>query len=443
MKINKLSNGLTYILNKNKHIESCTVFVMIKVGSIHEPKNIYGGAHLLEHMLFKGTKEYPSSKQISYILDSFGGIYNAYTSKNSTCYYIKLDKKHIKRAIKLLGSMIFHSLLDPQELKMEKKVVEAEIKKTRDEPSRYIFELNDTNVYNTHPLGRSIAAEIQEVHDIERDDLFTFYKTYYNPNNMVLSISGNYPIDIIHLIHHSIFSDKTTIKIPVYKNPILKQDYNYVVQCKKKDLREIHIMISFMACTIYDSEKYILDILNTIMASTMSSRLFRRLREKNGLVYGISMGLSLHEHYGNIYITAGVHEDKLYKNGKKMGAIKMLIDECIKLKYQSVSDKELQLAKDVLVGNISLRTEDSMDLAEYYGEQVLFNHPKIVSYKDVQKKYKKISKKDIMHMAQKYIDFNKMYINILGNIDNNVLQKYIKNNIFKKFIPKRIKKYSS
>ena len=107
MKVNKLNNGLTYILNRNKHIESCTVFVMIKVGSIYESDKVKGGAHLLEHMVFKGTKRYPSSKKISYILDSFGGIYNAYTSKNSTCYFIKLDKKYVKKAIQISGNVRF------------------------------------------------------------------------------------------------------------------------------------------------------------------------------------------------------------------------------------------------------------------------------------------------------------------------------------------------
>ena len=190
-----------------------------------------------------------------------------------------------------------------------------------------------------------------------------------------------------------------------------------------------------MAYTIYDDRKYILDVLNTIMASTMSSRLFRRLREKNGLVYGISMGTSLHENHGNIYITAGIHKDKLYKNGKKKGAIKMIIDELLKLKSNKVSTKELQLAKNVLNGHVSLRTEDSMDLAEYYGEQVLFKHSNIISYKKLQQKYSNVTKQNILDVANECIQFNKMHITVLGNLDESKFKKYIKYNIFKKFIP--------
>jgi predicted Zn-dependent peptidase len=339
--------------------------------------------------------------------------------------------------------MVFDSILDKKELHMEKKVVEAEIKKTRDDPSRYIHELNDTTTYNNHPLGRSIAAEIDDVHRIKQPDLMNFYKKYYSTRNMVLSISGNYPYTIREMLQNSIFSRSSHQRVPIYKSPILKQVDQSTIDCHFKELKEIHVMISFMAYTIYDDRKYILDVLNIIMASTMSSRLFRRLREKNGLVYGISMGSSLHENYGNIYITAGIHKEKLYKNGKKMGAIKMIIDELLKLKYNKVSSKELQLAKNVLTGHVSLRTEDSMDLAEYYGEQVLFKHQNIISYKNLQQKYRNVSKQNILDIANECIHFNKMYINVLGNIDENKFKKYIKNNIFKKFIPKKIKKYDT
>src|SRR5690606_31731242 len=205
-----LDNGLRVMWEDIASVRSVTIGVWVGVGSRYESAQNNGISHLIEHMLFKGTKNF-TARQLAEQFDSIGGQFNAFTSKEYTCYYAKVLDEHLPVALKLLADMYFHSLLDEQELAKEKQVIMEEIRMYEDTPDELVHELLAKASFGPHPLGASVSGTKEALESMSREDLLAFMRQAYTPDNTVIAIAGRIPSNVLSLVEEA-FSQFSTIR---------------------------------------------------------------------------------------------------------------------------------------------------------------------------------------------------------------------------------------
>ena len=354
-------NKIPCIISENNNIFTCTILVLVKVGSRYENKGEYGMAHFLEHMLFKGTEKRPSAKHITNELDSIGAQFNAFTGKNMTGYYIKTSNEHYETACDLLSDMIFNSVLDEEEMKKEKNVVIEELKKDKENPSSHVSDLCYNQIFPNTQLGKSTGGEEKDVIGYKKSTLTKFYNKYYNPDNIVIAISGNIPNDYKKLLHKyfkvqkkSVLNKRTSSKSKrkskkriskkrmvkttgsTLSSKIKKMRYNQKKQnvCIETlpDGKQSKLKVSFPIYFGLDDKRCeMVGVLSSILGGYMSSRLFMSLREEAGLAYVVKCANTFYKDIGLISVTAGVPNDKITES------IQIIMDELKKIKNEELT----------------------------------------------------------------------------------------------------------
>jgi predicted Zn-dependent peptidase len=420
-----LKNGLKYIINDNNIFSSCCIIFYIRVGAIHENDDEAGLSHLLEHMLFKGTQRYQTFMDLNKKFDMLNCSVNAATSKNLTFIDMKLPYQNIEEALKLVNEMVFKSLITKEELEKEKKVVLEEFNRTNDNPNTQLDILTTQFNFKKHRLSNLILGTKKNIKNFTRNQVFKFYKKYYIPSNCCISIVGNVTNNLkskLEKIFDLKNNQKITHTIKPYEN--LKID-NFLY---KYTLGKInHISISFPIFSILDIRKYYLDILIDILGGNMTSRLWVALREENQLVYSFNVFYECYEDGGFLNITFSCVD----KNVKK--TIKTIMDILEKIKKIKISKDEMDLTKKKAIMDIEINSEESCEIGEFYGEQVILGNEinkDIKNYNDIKKIYETCSE-DILHnICNEFFIFPKMKLVLLGRIDkkefNKITQKLIK-----------------
>ena len=186
-----LDNGLRVILAPVVGTDTVSVLTFVRVGSRYEYQKINGSSHFIEHILFKGTKRRPTAQHISRALDAIGADYNAFTGKNLTGYYVKVDKSHLELGIDIIDDMLFASKMDADEMNRERGAIVEEIHMYEDNPMMHVSDILEEVMFEGSSLGWEIAGTPKIIQEVDRDEIHTFYKKYYQPSNMVLVVSGN------------------------------------------------------------------------------------------------------------------------------------------------------------------------------------------------------------------------------------------------------------
>ena len=189
-KVRKLKNGMRVHLVPFTGTDAATVLVLTKVGSRYEDDKVWGGSHFIEHLMFKGTKRRPNTIDISKTIERYGALYNAYTGKDLTGYYVKIDGDKSDVAIDLLHDMIFHSKFDAREMNRERGVIIEEIKMYEENPIMHIGDLIEEAMFDGSTLGREIAGTPETMRTMKRSDLIAYRDRYYVPSEMVVVVAG-------------------------------------------------------------------------------------------------------------------------------------------------------------------------------------------------------------------------------------------------------------
>lgn len=441
------SNDIPVIYTQLKDSNLTAIQICVKVGSIDETPDLSGASHYLEHMLFKGTKKRDKTKDIFTEIFNKGGYINAFTSKNSTCYVVQLNSNYAETAIDILSDMLLNSTLDNDEFEMEKAVVIEEINQSNDEPQRFLLVKLYETIFQNNRLAQSIAGTEDIINSFKRDKIMKYYKKYYVSNNMAIAISSNLPKQKIKsIIEKSDFPKFKPNKNITRKEVVALNQQTPRYSINTKNLQQIHLTIGFPVCDMYNNDRFGVDLLACILGGNMNSRLFMDLREKNGLSYQIDVASNYYEKNGEIIIYTSFDKDSLFTvnemdksidnhidaifqdtqndNSKRPGGLPIILNNLKDLKEQLISDTELQNNVGYLTGNTDIATEDTKNVVGYYGEQLLFKQ-KICSLKQLKKKYSSITKEQLQKIANKYFDFTKLNIAILGNIDKSELKKFI------------------
>lgn len=363
-----LKNGMRAIAIPTNGSASMTIMVFVRVGSRYETKDINGASHFIEHLMFKGTKRRPDTLMISKELDRYGAEYNAFTSKDMTAYYIKMDAAHTALAVDLLHDMLFHSKYDPKEIDRERNVILEEINMYEDNPRMHIEDLIEESLFPDSTLGWNIAGPREVIRAVPREKLIAYRDAYYIPERMCVVVSGKVVPNVWQLLERTFGSVASTRERKdrdfepftppkKLKNPVTYQD---------KRTEQVQLALSFHGLALEDARLPAANLLATILGGTMSSRLFIQVRERRGLCYSIGASHQAMEDTGVFQILAGLDRTRLKE------AVRVIWDELRLVSGRAVGADELRRAKDHLRGKMTLALEDSSVFADWYGRQWLF-----------------------------------------------------------------------
>ncbi len=412
-KLSRLKNGLTVIEVPLRGLRSSTLLTMFPVGSRYESKEMSGASHFVEHMLFKGTKKRPQPIDISRALESVGAEYNAFTNKDYTGYYAKIDNAKLEVAFDVISDIVYNSKISEEEMEREKGVICEEIKMYDDNPTMNIDSLFERLMFGDHPLGWDIAGTVESVRNINRENLYNYFLSHYWPNNMVLVIAGGYNRTQLNKCL-KYFLDKQGKKQPGYKESYLKYSLSkdnlpaeMRVAVKEKKLDQAHVIYGFPGLAYEDKRCYAAALLLNILGGGMSSRLFMEVREKRGLAYMVRAGSANYRDTGTVYVQAGLDVGRLEE------AVKVIKLELTKISQNLVQPHELEEAKNNLIGRLTLAGEDSSTHAEWYSRQFLF-FKKIESPFQFSNKLKKVTAKEVLNVAKDLFDFKQARLAVIG-----------------------------
>lgn len=377
-----LKNGARLILVPQQNTAAVTVLILFRVGSRYETRNINGVSHFLEHMMFKGTRRRPSTSDISGELDSVGAEYNAFTGKDYTGYYVKIEARHLLKALDMLEDMLYHSKFDEEEFNRERKVIHEEIHMYRDNPMMRIEELIEEEIFASNTLGWPIAGTEETMNGIAHANLVNYYKTYYIPKRTVIAVAGNQPPETYEIVK-KLFSKphKRGVSLPrefknFYPASLERQGAAVVhkssqpprVKIEYKDTEQAQLALGWPAYKYLDKRLPALSVLSTILGGTMSSRLFISVRERKGLAYYVRTGVDVYEDTGSFQVRAGL------ARGRMEEALETIMDELRKIKRSGITAEELHRAKENIRGKLAIELEESSEIASFYGRQELFTN---------------------------------------------------------------------
>jgi len=411
-----LSNGLRIVTHNIKNRESVAIGFWIAAGGRYENDQIKGAAHFLEHVVFKGSKRY-SCKRIKESIEGVGGLLNAFTSEEQTCFFAKTPAKHLEQTFDVLSDMVFDPKITASDVENEKGVIVEEIKMYHDLPQYYVLELLDALIWKDHPLGKNLAGTEETVLNISNKDLRKFHRDFYVPSNIVVAVCGNVDTQKITSL-----VDKKLGKIKrLGRDDFLpfdgKQD-SPKVKLYTKDIEQMHVAIGFPGLHENHKDKYLLELLSVILGGNMSSRLFAEIREKKGLAYSISSSSkSLHD-TGLFLVRAGVDNRKVEE------AISLILKELEKLTVRKISQGEFVRGKDYLLGQLLLGLEDTMDHMLWIGES-LTARDKLRTLNDVIHSFSQITIDDLRRVSREVFDKSRINLSIVGPL-NLQLNKQIK-----------------
>ncbi|NLO10296.1 MAG: insulinase family protein, partial [Clostridiales bacterium] len=346
--VSTLSNGITLVMENMPYLRSASFGVWVRVGSANEDESNNGIAHMIEHMMFKGTNT-RSAKQIADEMARIGGNINAFTSKECTSYYATTLSEHLPIAIRIIGDMLNNSLIDDKALKKEKSVIIEEIDMYEDSPEDLVHEMLQQRIWKGHPLGYMISGRKRIVRKVSRDQIINFIDDNYTGENIVISIAGNfYQKEIQTLVEEEFGNIKASSKLTEI---IEKPKYNKVLVKKDKDIEQLHVNIAFDGISYLSEERYALSVLNTILGGSPSSRLFQKIREESGLTYSIYSYGSSYKDTGLLHIYAAMNPSQ------KDTVIKKIHNIVETLRKKGISTEELIMTKEQIKTELILGSE--------------------------------------------------------------------------------------
>ncbi|MCK9614322.1 MAG: insulinase family protein [Candidatus Omnitrophica bacterium] len=400
-------NGATFIFSPFKNLETASLGVFIKIGSRFEAKKLRGISHFLEHMVFKGSKDY-SYREIKREIEGRGGALNGFTSQETTAYYAHFLNKNLPVTLDILLDMVFCPRLNINDITKERNVILEEIKMYNDLPASRAASILDKLVWPDNSLGEEIIGDFSTVSRIKRADLSNFRDIYYKPSNLVISCSGDYNREkVLNLLKEKIKKIPQSINLK-YTAP--RPLYGMHVEIENKKIEQTHLCIGFRSVSYLSQQKFVAELINVILGANMSSRLFEEIREKKALCYEISTDVRKYRDSGVFVVHAGLNKDKI-----KI-AIASIFKELEKIKEIKVSDCELIRAKDYILGQIIMGLERPQGRMFYLAENYL-SLGKIYSLEEIKEEIKKVTAEEIRKLSREIFKFNNLCVSCVGDVD--------------------------
>jgi predicted Zn-dependent peptidase len=339
-----LKNGMTIIFEK-RNLPVVAVAFAVRNGGINEGLNEKGISHFIEHMLYKGTPS-RDAKKIAEEIEKKGGDLNGFTDETITAYWCKMPSKHLKVALEVLSDMIKNPLFDEKELEKERQVIFEEIKMRKDSPHIYVLDNVQGELYSG-TLGKNLIGTYETMKSIGRKKLVEKFKQVYQPNNLILGIVGDANFDEIVEFAEKNFGN---VKGKVPKQKFALQNSSRIE--KRKGIDQTNLVFAYHVPLASNKKSYAAEVLGTLMAGGMSSRLFSEIREKRNLAYSVKGESNINKFFAYNLIYVGTTKEN-------MELVKKITLEEFKKVAEGLDEKELNQVKEQLIGNYHISMEDS------------------------------------------------------------------------------------
>ena len=400
----RLDNGLTLVTEEIPTVRSATLGIWVKMGSRFEAPDQAGISHFIEHMLFKGTEE-RTTKQIAFEIDAMGGQLDAFTTKEHACYYATVLDVHVKDAFELVSDIVLNPLFEEEELERERAVILEELAAVEDSPEDYLWEEFSRNFWPDHPLGTSILGLRETIEALTREDLAIFFRRAYEPANVVIAAAGHFEHDALLSRVVETFGDlENESQSLEVSTPTPRQHFSIV---SWEELEQVHIAVGAPGVSAVDERRYAAFLLNAVLGGSVSSRLFQRVREEQGLAYNVYSSLESFSDGGCFWIYAATRTEAAAT------ALELLLEELGVLQELPVPEEELSRMKENLKGNVMLGLESTSGRMSSLAQQEIyfgraFEMDEILESIDV------VSAEEVQELARELFEDDAIAIDVLA-----------------------------
>lgn len=387
-------SGLRLVAKQLENFYTVSLGVFVDVGCVRESGETNGYSHFIEHLVFKGTEK-RTCLQISEEIDDIGANINAYTSKDSTCFYTKSSSDSLEKCMDVLSDMYFNATIPEEELAREKGVVIEEIKMCEDTPDDVSQDLISQALFSGQSLGQTILGNTNNIKYSDRHSILNFKKQHYIPSSTVIAVCGKFDFDKLDKLVYKYFEsncDQSKIVAPLEPEVSYQSKFLHAF----KPIEQSHLQLAWGGYSLRSSERYANNMLASILGGGLSSRLNQVIREQNGLAYSVYAYPSYYFNAGTFEIYVGLSPEN---NGKVCNLLKTEID---KLLQDGVTEKELTRARTQAVNALYMNVESNMTLMRLYGRSML----KLGELFDVEKDihaYKSVTLDEVNSVARKLL----------------------------------------
>ncbi len=404
-----LPNGIRVLSSSFRHTNAVSIIFLFGAGSRYETPELAGASHLFEHMLFKGTPERPTPRDISEVVEGVGGTLNAFTDREVTGYWCRLAQPNYRDGIDLLSDMTLNSLFREEDIAKEKQVVYEEIRASFDSPGARVSMMLDDLLWPDQPMGRDIAGSVESVGSISRDDMCKYLETQYVGSNTVIAIAGNIEHqEVVDQITRSLGSLHDGKILPMF--PHEKKALSKRVALEHRPTEQAHLAIGLAGFANDDPDRHALSIMSVILGETMSSRLFEEVREQRGLAYDIHSGAHFYSDCGAFVVESGIDPNRVDE------AIPVILKELGKMR-DGVTEAEWTQALQLTKGRMMLRMEESRAVSSFLGIQELIRG-EVQSVDEVIANISSVTQEDIKRAANRVIKSENLVLAIVGPFDD-------------------------
>lgn len=407
-----LDNGLRVVTERMPALKSVTVGIWVNVGSRDEGAGEEGLSHFLEHMFFKGTKS-RSAAQISREIDALGGELNAFTSRETTTFYVKVLDQHVKPALTLLSDIFRQSRFARPEVEKEKQVVLEEIRMVQDDPEDLVQELHAEQAMKRHPLGRSILGRARTIQGLRREQLLRYVRTHYHPQQTVVAVAGSFNLRELTPLLEQSFGTYTQPGVPyMHRWP---SDVHGGLVVRRKALEQAHLCLGLPGVALDHKDRYGAYALNALMGGSVSSRLFQEVREKRGLAYSIYSYLSSYSDGGTFTIYAATRSREAAR------VVELVGREIRRLRAKGVGGEELERTKNQMKGNLMLSLENSQSRMSRLAKDEL-HQGRYMSLEEMLADIDRVNGEQLLRLAHELFDLSRLSVTALGPVSHQSLQ---------------------
>ena len=404
-----LGSGLTLVTDSMPEVRSVAIGVWLRRGSRHEALAASGVSHFIEHMVFKGTK-HRSAERIAAEVDSIGGYMDAFTAKEYASFHLKVLDEHTELAVEILGDIVQNPLFDAREMAREKQVIYEEMSMVEDTPDDLVMEIFSESFWPDHPLGRPILGTRKSVGRFKRQHLASYFARVYRPDNILIAAAGHLEHEALAALvgrHFAGLDGRASVpaRVPGASAP---RTACRTVARSKHQLEQVHICIGARAYPQAHPDRYACHLMNTVLGGSMSSRLFQNVREKRGLVYSISSGVTAYSDSGALTVYAGTRLDSAPE------VVRLTLEEIRRLRGELLPDDELRRAKDHIKGGLLLSLEGSNARMNHLARQELL-YGRQHSVDELMQSIEQVSADDVRRVAAEIFD-GQLAASVLGNL---------------------------
>ena len=406
-----LDNGIRIVSQEMPEHRSVSLGIWVENGSRHENESENGLSHFIEHLLFKGTAR-RTAAQIAEEMDAVGGVLNAFTAKEHTCYYAKVLDENLPLAIDLLTDIFLHSSFDAEEIERERSVILQEISQAEDTPDDYVHDLFNLDFFKDHPIGRPICGREETVNGFGREDILGFFKARYQPRRVLVSAAGNF--------RHDAMVQEIAGRLGGVLDGNGESGSHAGESAPKmgsgvfphvKSLEQVHLCLGVAGLSQTHPQRYAAYVLNTLLGGGMSSRLFQEIREKRGKAYSVYSFSSSYKDVGYFGVYAGTSLESTEE------VVDLIGKELRKLAAGEMSAEELGRTQGQLVGSMMLGLESTDSWMSHIARNEIY-FGRAVGTEEICRQIRAVSRDDVIELAAALFNGGARTLTLLGGFDD-------------------------